>query len=78
MEVKDILAYLRVLDNPADEISLKRIINVPARGIGNATIDKISHQAGRDGISLYAALRRPQAAGCLRPGREARLRPLPP
>jgi DNA helicase-2/ATP-dependent DNA helicase PcrA len=56
MEVKDILAYLRVLDNPADEISLKRIINVPARGIGNATIDKISLQAGRDGISLYSAL----------------------
>jgi ATP-dependent DNA helicase UvrD/PcrA len=66
MEVKDILAYLRVLDNPADEISLKRIINVPARGIGNATIDKISLQAARGGISLYAALQ--EAAGLLAAG----------
>jgi DNA helicase II / ATP-dependent DNA helicase PcrA len=68
MEVKDILAYLRVLDNPADEISLKRIINVPARGIGNATIDKISHQAGRAGISLYAALQEAAGSGLLAAG----------
>ncbi len=56
MEVKDILAYLRVLDNPADEVSLKRIINVPARGIGNATIDRISSLAASSGTSFYAAL----------------------
>jgi DNA helicase-2/ATP-dependent DNA helicase PcrA len=68
MEVKDILAYLRVLDNPADEISLKRIINVPARGIGNATIDKISLQAGRNGISLYAALQEAAGSGLLAAG----------
>jgi DNA helicase-2/ATP-dependent DNA helicase PcrA len=68
MEVKDILAYLRVLDNPADEISLKRIINVPARGIGNATIDKISLQATRDGISLYAALQETAGSGLLASG----------
>ena len=61
MEIKDILAYLRVLDNPADEISLKRIINVPSRGIGNATIDRIAFQAAQQGISLYASLQ--QAAG---------------
>ena len=41
-EIKDILAYIRVLLNPADEISLRRIINYPARGIGNATIEKLS------------------------------------
>ncbi|MEI6205635.1 MAG: UvrD-helicase domain-containing protein [Desulfuromonadales bacterium] len=57
MEVKDILAYLRVLDNPADEVSLKRIINVPARGIGNTTVDKISLQALRQGCSFYDAMR---------------------
>ena len=68
MEVKDILAYLRVLDNPADEISLKRIINVPARGIGNATIDKISLQATRDGISLYAAMQETAGSGLLAAG----------
>ena len=56
MEVKDILAYLRVLDNPADEVSLKRIINVPARGIGNATVDRISSLAASTGTSFYTAL----------------------
>jgi DNA helicase-2/ATP-dependent DNA helicase PcrA len=56
MEVKDILAYLRVLDNPADEVSLKRIINVPARGIGNTTVDKISAQSTRQGNTFFDAL----------------------
>ncbi|MDY0190784.1 MAG: UvrD-helicase domain-containing protein [Desulfuromonas sp.] len=49
MEVKDILAYLRVLTNPADSISAQRIINVPARGIGASTVAKIAkfdQQAG--------------------------------
>jgi len=41
-EVKNIIAYLRVVRNPSDEISLKRIINVPARGVGDATIEKLS------------------------------------
>jgi len=56
MEIKDILAYLRTLDNPADEISLKRIINVPARGIGNSSLDRISFQAASNGISFYKAM----------------------
>ncbi len=42
MEVKDILAYLRILCNPADAVSARRVINVPARGIGAVTINKIS------------------------------------
>ena len=42
MEIKDILAYLRVLVNPADALSARRIINVPARGIGNATVERIN------------------------------------
>ena len=41
-EVKDILAYLRVLVNPADSLSTKRIINTPARGIGAATVERIA------------------------------------
>ncbi|MFA7061510.1 MAG: UvrD-helicase domain-containing protein [Pedobacter sp.] len=56
LEVKDILAYLRVLDNPADEVSLKRIINVPVRGIGTATVDRIASHAAQQEISLYSAL----------------------
>ncbi len=56
MEVKDILAYLRVLDNPSDEVSLKRIINVPARGIGNTTVDKISLKAFQQGGTFFDAL----------------------
>ena len=64
LEIKDILAYLRVLDNPADEISLKRIINVPARGIGAATIDRISFQAASSGTTLYQAIG-DVSTGCL-------------
>ena len=68
MEVKDILAYLRVLDNPADEVSLKRIINVPARGIGNATVDKISSQTAQQGTSFYVALQEAGTGGLLSTG----------
>lgn len=60
-EVKDILAYLRILDNPADEISLKRIINVPARGIGDVTVKRIAELASRSGVTMYEALQ--EAAG---------------
>ncbi|MDD2364673.1 MAG: UvrD-helicase domain-containing protein [Desulfuromonadaceae bacterium] len=65
LEIKDILAYMRVLDNPADEVSLKRIINVPARGIGNTTVDKISQYAFRQGITFFDALNGATADGLL-------------
>ncbi|HEY3308882.1 MAG TPA: UvrD-helicase domain-containing protein [Desulfuromonadaceae bacterium] len=68
MEIKDILAYLRVLDNPADEVSLKRIINVPTRGIGNATIDRIAVQAAQQGISFHASLQQAARDGLLAGG----------
>ncbi|HEX8960131.1 MAG TPA: DNA helicase PcrA [Geobacteraceae bacterium] len=57
LEIKDILAYLKMLDNPADEIALRRIINTPPRGIGHATIDKIAELAAQRGIALSEALR---------------------
>jgi DNA helicase II / ATP-dependent DNA helicase PcrA len=56
MEIKDVLAYLRVIDNPSDEVSLKRIINVPPRGIGNSTVDKISQFAAQQQLSFYNAM----------------------
>ena len=55
-EIKDIIAYLRVAANPADDISLARIINVPKRSIGDTTVQALSDHAARMGIPLYAAL----------------------
>lgn len=55
-EIKDLLAYLRLISNPDDDISLQRIINVPKRGIGDTTLGKIAEDAGRRGISMFAAL----------------------
>lgn len=55
-EVKDIIAYLRLIQNPLDDVSLMRIINVPKRGIGNATIEKVEQYAAHRGESLYSAL----------------------
>jgi len=52
-EIKDIIAYLRVLQNPADMVSLRRIINVPSRGIGDTTVDKLERAAAQAGVTLY-------------------------
>ena len=52
-EIKDTLAYLRVIINPKDEESLKRIINYPARGIGQTTVDKLVVGAKEHGLSLF-------------------------
>ncbi len=73
MEVKDILAYLRVLDNPADEVSLKRIINVPARGIGTTTVDKISLHAARQGGRFFDALQDAGRDGLLAAGARSKV-----
>ncbi len=62
-EIKDAMAYLSVLDNPSDEIALRRIINQPRRGIGDASVDRLSATAGFSGRSLWAALEDPEAAG---------------
>ena len=52
-EVKDMLAYLCVLNNPLDDLRLRRIVNTPARGIGGTTMDKVAALAAEQGASLY-------------------------
>lgn len=55
-EIKDVIAYLRIIANPSDDISLKRIINTPKRSIGNSTIDELSNWASEKDITLYDTL----------------------
>ena len=58
MEIKDLLAYLRVVCNPNDSMSVRRIINVPSRGIGATTLDRLMNFAAREGIPLFEAIQR--------------------
>jgi len=55
-EIKDLVAYLRIIVNPSDEEALKRIINYPARGIGKTTIDKLVLAANENNISMWQVL----------------------
>jgi DNA helicase-2/ATP-dependent DNA helicase PcrA len=57
-EIKDVLAYLRLLQNPADGVSFQRIVNVPARAIGDKTVTELSRWANARGISLYEGAQR--------------------
>ncbi len=52
-EIKDVLAYLRLVVNPGDEEALKRVINFPARGIGDTTVDKLSIAANETGLTIF-------------------------
>ena len=62
-EVKDAIAYLKAGANPLDEISIKRVLNVPKRGIGDTSIGKIDLFASANGISFIDAMRRASEAG---------------
>jgi len=62
-EVKDVLAYLRLMVNGADDVSCLRVINTPARGIGATTVKRLASFAGQRGMSLLAACARPEDAG---------------
>jgi DNA helicase II / ATP-dependent DNA helicase PcrA len=64
-EIKDALAYLRVLVNPADQVAVKRIINEPKRGIGDTTIGHVDRFADAERITFFEALRRADEVGAL-------------
>ena len=66
-EIKDLLSYLKVLVNPADDISLKRIINVPKRSIGDATVGKVQDFAGNFELNLWDALTEARSIPTLTP-----------
>ena len=70
-EVKDAIAYLQVLDNPTDAISLLRIANRPRRAIGDTTLSRLVSYAEAHGISLHDALGHPEEAGLGKPAVKA-------
>lgn len=70
-EIKDLLGYLRLLINPADTVSLLRVINVPKRGIGKTTIQRLTDAANQLGIPLWDVVSDPEAVRSLG-GRSAR------
>lgn len=55
-EIKDLLCYLRLINNPKDDVSLTRVINVPKRGIGNVTIANINAKAEENNTSMFEAI----------------------
>ncbi len=57
-EIKDVLAYMRVVVNPNDSVALKRILNTPARGIGKTSIEKVENYCRQKGVTLLEGLRR--------------------
>ena len=66
-EIKDAMAYLRAVVNPADEVSIKRVLNVPKRGVGDGSVAKLDAFAKADGISFAEAMRHAQEAGLTGP-----------
>jgi DNA helicase-2/ATP-dependent DNA helicase PcrA len=62
-EVKDVMAYLRVLVNPDDEVSWRRIVNVPKRGVGETSVAKLAGWSGRQGVSFGEAVAHAENAG---------------
>jgi DNA helicase II / ATP-dependent DNA helicase PcrA len=62
-EIRDVLAYLHVIVNPDDEVALRRVINVPRRGVGDQTVARILLAARTRGVNVRTALNDPEAAG---------------
>jgi len=68
-EIKDAMAYLKALVNPADEVSVKRVLNVPKRGVGDASVARLDEFARAEGIAFLEAMRRAEEAGVTGPAR---------
>ena len=66
-EIKDAMAYLRAVVNPADEVSVKRVLNVPKRGVGDASVAKLDAFAAAEAIPFVDAMRRADEAGVTGP-----------
>lgn len=64
-EIKDMIAYLRLIQNSVDDLSVRRVINVPKRGIGDKTIEKLEQHAARTGESLFSAMLEAEVLGDL-------------
>ena len=62
-EIKDLLAYLRAIANPADEVSLKRIINVPKRGVGDTSVARMDRYARQHGVPFADVIAEGETAG---------------
>jgi DNA helicase-2/ATP-dependent DNA helicase PcrA len=72
-EIKDIIAYLRLILNQNDNVSLRRIINCPSRGIGAATLSKIENEAKKKAASLFDVIKSTVKANSVTPGVKERL-----
>jgi DNA helicase-2/ATP-dependent DNA helicase PcrA len=70
-EIKDLLAFLKLISNPADDVSFRRILNVPRRGIGGVTLEKIENAA--TGESLHPFIRKPGAIDSLGKAQQSRV-----
>src|ERR1700735_2450107 len=62
-EIKDVLAYLRAIANPTDEVSIKRIINVPKRGVGDTSVARLDRYARERHVPFAEAMADPEPAG---------------
>ena len=74
MEIKDLLAYLRIMCNPSDSMSVRRVINVPSRGIGATTLDRLINFAAIEDITLFEATQRVDEIDTINRGLQAKVR----
>ncbi len=74
-EIKDLLAYLKTIENGRDDVAVRRIINVPRRGIGATTISRVLEYAEEKGLSFYDACKEAENIPTLKPAAAAKLRP---
>lgn len=74
MEIKDVISYLKLCLNPADDIAVKRIINVPTRGIGKTTVEKIDEIVGKEKITFLSAAQKAVDGRLFNAGTTAKVR----